>query len=488
MNISWIDTGVLAVTAVLFVGIFLLRRRGANFAVLTLVALVVGAGLGVAFRGHTAYIDPIGTIYVQVITAVVAPLIIVSILSSVTSLGSVSALRTTGLSSVFWLLLSNVVAILLTLGAALALGLGRGVDLQVAGLDGSALSGLVKPFDEVLVSLFPSNVVGDVQGNRIIPVILLTTLVAVAYILVAKEDAARVAPFKAVVDATKAIMFKAVGFIIEVTPYAVLVLIATSASTALTRLETVWSLVAVLGVTFLVSLVHIYGVNGVLLRVYADVEPVAFFRKIAPAQLTAFTTQSSVGTLPLTTRALVTKVGVPDQVASFTAPLGTTIGMPGCAGIWPTVVAVFAVHALGIDYGLADYVLLVVLGLFVSLGTAGVPGTAIITATAVLTAVGLPVEVMVLLIPINAVAGTVSTMANMTTAAVSAAIVARRQGLLDDDVFAGVAPVPAPAPVSAPEPVLASAFASAPVLGSPVGSPTDQGATYAVPVGECELR
>lgn len=111
--------------------------------------------------------------------------------------------------------------------------------------------------------------------------------------------------------------------------------------------------------------------------------------------------------------------------------------MPGCAGIWPTLVAVFSVHALGIQYTPLDYVVLVVLGLLVSLGTAGVPGTAIITATAVLTAVGLPIEVLVLLIPISAVAGTASTMANVTAAATASVIVARRAGALDDEVFAG---------------------------------------------------
>src|SRR5690606_36041969 len=111
MSLSWIDAGALAITVALFYGIHRLRRAGGGFAVLTLAALVVGAGVGVIFRGHTSYIDPIGDIYVQVITAAVVPLIAVSILSSVTALGSVTALRTIGLSSTFWLLLSNAVAI-----------------------------------------------------------------------------------------------------------------------------------------------------------------------------------------------------------------------------------------------------------------------------------------------------------------------------------------------------------------------------------------
>lgn len=486
MSFSWSDAGALAVTVALFYGLYRLRRAGAGFGALTLTALVLGAGVGVLFRGSTGFVDPIGDIYVQVITAAVVPLIAISILSSVTALGSVTALRTIGLSSTFWLLLSNAVAIVLTLGLALALGLGRGVDLDIAGIDGSALTGLLTPFDEVLVGLFPSNIAADVQGNRIIPVILAAGAVAVAYLLVAKDDAARVAPLRSLVESLKAVIFKVVAFIIGATPYAVLALTATSASTAVTRLSTVWSLAAVLGLTIVAALVHTYLVNGVLLRVFADISPVAFFRKITPAQLTAFTTQSSVGTLPVTTSALTGKVGVPEQVAHFTAPLGTTIGMPGCAGIWPIVVAVFGINALGIDYGVRDYVLLAVLCLVVSLGTAGVPGTAIITATAVLNATGLPVEVMVLLIPINAVAGTFSTSTNVTAAAVSAAIVARRRGELDDRVFVHDAPSPDVAATDA-GPVDAGPATTLSHLAAAV-APTGTITLDTVPVGACEPR
>lgn len=437
-DIDWLSVAALALIAVLFAGLFLLRRAGAKFTLLTVVALVVGIGVGIVFQGHLDYVDPIGTIYVNVITAVVAPLIIVSVLSSVTSLGSLAKLRTIGLSSVFWLLATNLIAILLTLGLALATGIGKGANLDISGVDGgTALTGLLTPLDEVIVGLFPHNVVGDISSNNIIAIILFTLLIAVSYLIVADKNAEKVRSFKEFVDATRRVLFKAVGFIIALTPYAVLALVAVTTSTAVARIETALSLVGVLVIALVACFVDAYLVNGVLLRVFADVNPLRFFRQLTPAQYTAFTTQSSIGTLPLTISTLTRKIGVSDEIAGFTAPIGTTIGMPGCAGIWPTLVAVFTVNALGIEYTPLDYVVLVVLGLLVSLGTAGVPGTAIVTATAVLTAVGLPIEVLVLLIPISAIAGTASTMANVTAAATSATIVARRAGALDDEIFAG---------------------------------------------------
>jgi hypothetical protein len=430
-----LSLAALGVALLAFAGLIVLRRRGAGFTALTLIGLGAGIGIGLGFRGHVDYVGFLGDLYLQVLVAIVAPLLFVSVLSSVTSLGSIAKLRTIGLSSAFWLLLTNAIAIVLTLAVVLALGVGQGVSLDLEQSGGDTLSGLLKPIDEVILGLFPANLAGDVVGNNIVPIILFALLFAVAFIVANKHGDPQLAAVKNVIDGARKIVMAAVGFIIELTPYAVLALVAATTATAATRFETVLSLVAVLAVSFGITFFNAYVVNGVLLRVFADLNPLRFFRFLTPAQYTAFTTQSSVGTLPLTIGALTRKVGVPADVASFTAPIGTTIGMPGCAGIWPIIVAVFTINVLGIEYGIGDYLVLAGLCLLVSIGTAGVPGTAIITATAVLTAAGLPLEVLIVLIPINAIAGTASTMANVSAAATAAAIVARRRGTLDDAVF-----------------------------------------------------
>lgn len=432
----------LAVTLLAFAGLVVLRIRRVGFTTLVLVALAVGIGVGLVFRGHLTYVGFLGDLYVQVITAIVAPLIFISILSSVTSLGSTAKLRTIGLSSTFWLLLTNAIAIVLTLAIVISIGLGTGAQLETEDGSGDSLVGLVKPLDEVLLGLFPANLAGDFVSNNIVPIILSALLLAVAYLVANRSVDPQLAAFKSVVDGAKKVVLTAVGFVIELTPYAVLALVATTTATAVTRIETVVSLLAVLILAVGISFLDAYVVNGVLLRVFADVNPIRWFRHMTAAQYTAFTTQSSVGTLPITIPTLTRKIGVPEDVATFAAPVGTTIGMPGCAGIWPIIVAVFSINALGIEYSVWDYLALAGLGMLVSLGTAGVPGTAIITATAVLTAVGLPVEILVVLIPISAVAGTASTMANVTAAATAATIVARRLGTLDDAVFRGDAQSP----------------------------------------------
>src|SRR5690606_24537835 len=194
--------------------------------------------------------------------------------------GSVATLRTIGTSSVFWLLLTNAIAIVLTLGVALALGIGKGVELELDGHDGALLTDLLVPLDEVTIGFFPSNVVADINSNRIIPIILFALLIAVSYALVASKAAASVPPCADLVDATRRILFRAVGFIISATPYAVLALVTVTVSKAAGRVETVLALAGLLVLTMVLSFVNAYVVNGALLRVWGRVNPIPFFQKL----------------------------------------------------------------------------------------------------------------------------------------------------------------------------------------------------------------
>lgn len=425
----------LAVTLGLFAGLYVMSRYRVNFSLLTFAGLFAGVGLGLVFRGNLDYVQPLGRVYINLLLAIVSPLVIVSILSSITSLGSTAKLRTIGLSSVVWLLALNVFAILFTLGLSLQVGLGKGADLATQGVDTRSLDSLKKSFGEVFIGFFPSNIVKDIGENNIIPIIVMSLVVAIATSVIAERSPEKVAPFLGLIEAAREIIYKAVGYVIALTPYAVLALTATAAASATARKDQLTALLALLVVAYIACFVHAFLINGVVLRVAADVNPITFFRRIYPAQVTAFTTQSSAGTLPVTTSLLTKRIGVPSDIAGFTAPLGTTIGMPGCAGIWPIVLAVFAINGLGLSYGIGDYVVLAVLSLIVSIGTAGVPGTATIAATTVLTAAGLPLEVVVLTLPISAIVDMARTMNNVTSAAVATTVVARRAGRLDDAVL-----------------------------------------------------
>ena len=167
----------------------------------------------------------------------------------------------------------------------------------------------------------------------------------------------------------------------------------------------------------------------------AKLSPVRFFRKFFPAEVTAFTTQSSVGTLPVTVRTLKDNVGVSEEVANFTSSLGTTIGMPGCTCIWPILLVLFFVHATGIQWSAADYIQLAIVTLLLSVGSAGVPGIAVVSAIGLFGAIGLPVGAVILMQPINTISDMIRTTNNVTSAGIAATAVARENNLIDDEIF-----------------------------------------------------
>lgn len=434
MNLDFTAIAALVVVLVLFFVIFKLSKK-LDFTLLVIVALAAGVAIGFIFHGHTSWITPIGKAYVSVLSALVSPLIIVAIISSITSLENTKQLKGIGFRSIGWLITTTFFAIMLALGLGLVFGVGRNAYLSIDGLDTTTFQSKVTSFSEIFINFFPRNVISDIAEENTIPMIFTAILVAVAYVFVAYDNKEKVKPFKNLVEALKEIIFKILDWVIELTPYAVLTLVATSVGNGINSSGMIWSLVMLLIVCFIAFIIDSYLINAVLLKVFAKVNPIKFFKKILPAQIVAFSTQSSAGTLPVATEILTDKIGVSGKVANVTTPLGTTIGMPGCAGIWPILVSLYGIYGLGINFSLTDYITLVVVALFVSFGTAGVPGTATVTTASVLTVMGLPLELIVLTIPISALADTGRTATNITGAMVSATIVARQEDSLDDEIF-----------------------------------------------------
>ena len=167
MNANWPALATLAAVAASWVGIWALRKRGVNFSVIALFALAVGIPIGVVRRQeHVSAIDPIGRIYINVLLATVGPLILVAIVSAITSLGSIAKLRSIGLRSALWLLGSNAVAIVLALGLAFIFRPGEGVDGALGAVPADTIQGQVQQFSQVVVSFFPTNVVGSFSLQR----------------------------------------------------------------------------------------------------------------------------------------------------------------------------------------------------------------------------------------------------------------------------------------------------------------------------------
>lgn len=429
MGINSLELAALIAALIGFAIIWYLdNKKQLDFGILTLLAAGFGILIGVVFHGHYSYVAVFGRIFTSVLNSLVVPLLLVSVISSVSNLSDTIKFRSIGLRSVLHLALQTAIASAITIIAANALNIGAGFSYTVSG---DAAIKEVPAFTDTLISLFPSNIADNWANNRVMPIIIFSLIIGLSYNSVVKEHP-ELKTFKNLVDALNRVLQTAIIYVVDFTPYAVLSLIARAVGRA--DAASLLPLLMVLLLSYLLCAVFIFVVEPILLKSHG-LSPVSFLRKFSPASIVAFTSQSSTGTLPVTTTQLKSRLGVNEDVADFTATLGTTLGMPGCAGIWPTITAVFVIHSLGLDYGIGQYLFIILLSVLVSAGTIGVPGTATITATALFAAAGLPVEYVVLFSPISSIVDMARTATNVTAAGVVSVLVAKETGNLDIDAY-----------------------------------------------------
>ena len=434
MSDTALNWTALAVTVVLFAGLgYLSVGKKAGFSARVLIATALGIVVGVAFKGHTDYVAAFGDVWSNAIAAIVVPLLLFSVIASITNLGESIKLRSVGLKTVVFLLINTFTAALITLGLALLFRVGQGFQFT---LPTDYKQREVPEVLDTIVALFPTNLVKNWYSNQVVPVVIFAILVAVAYNQAARtaKGSAAVRPFKAFVDAGNVVLSKVTQIVVGFTPYAVLALIAAAVSNS--DVAALLPLLTVLVVAYIAMIIQLFVVQPLILSAAARVNPVPFFKAFWPTGVVAFTSESSIGTIPVTVRNLRSN-GVPGDIASFVASLGANLGMPGCAGVWPVLLAVFAVNAQGIAYTPAQYLFLVVLALLVSIGTVGVPGTATITATSLFAAAGLPIPFIAISQPISQIVDMGRTALNVAGAANTAVIVAATEKELDQDLYYG---------------------------------------------------
>ena len=267
MNLNWSALATLAAVVLSWVGIWWLRKRQLNFSFIALFALAVGVPIGLLAGKHVEAINPIGHIYINVLLATVAPLILVAIVSSITSLGSLAKLRSIGLRSIFWLMLSNALAVVLALGLGLAFQPG-----PAASTASSASSRPTRSRARCRASARWSWASSrptssqNFSANDIIPIILIAVTLSVAYLSLAEKEPEKVRPFRDGAEALKLVIFKVVGYVIRLTPYAIVALTADMVGSSTNLGSDFRSLVGLLALVWGACFLHAYVLNGAILR------------------------------------------------------------------------------------------------------------------------------------------------------------------------------------------------------------------------------
>lgn len=431
-NVAITSVSVLLVyvfSIIVFIMLWTLSKHKFSFSKRVLFALLMGIILGTIFQSDATIIRPVGQLYVRLIMMVVMPLVFTSIIKSFTDLKDISKVKTIGLRSLFWLLFTTVIATSLALVTALAFNLGSNFDVSSIAYTPRE----VVPIEQVILNLFPNNIIAHMASNQMIPVILFALAIAIAMLLESKKHEEKVKPFKNVIDSAQSVMVRLTRIVIRFTPYGVFALIANAAGR--NNIDTLKALGLYIGVFYGLMIIHFLIVHLGLITFVGKLNPIRFMKNIYPAQVVGFTSQSSYGTLPVTIKTLTNRVGVHDRIASFVGPLGANVGMNACGGMFPAFVAIITANAFGIELVFVDYLLIVLTTLIASIGIAGVPGIASIAATVVLVSLGLPLEGIGLVIGVDALVDMGRTALNITGTMVSATLTAVKEKDLDYDVF-----------------------------------------------------
>jgi len=385
------------------------------------IALVLAIIAGVAFTGNpgfaTGYIKPFGTIFLNLIKWIVCPLVFFSIMAGVVSMRDIRKVGVIGGSTVVYYLCTTAFAVAIGL---LFANLFKGIFpvLSTTNLAYEPAATSVN-FMDTLVGIFPSNFIKPFVDANMLQIIVASLVIGFALILI--NDGKDVEFYA--VDMANDICMKAMEMILKLSPIGVFCLLCPVV--AENGPAVLGSLAKVLLVAYLCYVVHAVVVYSLSVRALGNLSPVKFFKGMLPAIMMAFSSASSVGTLPLNMEC-TEKLGADREVASFVLPLGATINMDGTA-IYQGVCSVFIASCYGINLTLPQMLTIVLTATLASIGTAGVPGAGMVMLAMVLQSVGLPVEGIALVAGVDRIFDMGRTVVNITGDASCAIVVSELQ-------------------------------------------------------------
>lgn len=391
--------------------------------------LVLGIVFGAVAGEVATSISWLGDIFIRLIRMIVVPLVFITLVSGVIAMGDPKRLGSLGVKTLGLYMGTTLVAI--TIGLTIAVIVQPGVGVDISGAEAKVLPA-AKSLEERLLGIVPLNPLQALANGDMLAIIFFALILG-AGILMAGE---RAKPLADLADAGSEAMLKVTHIVMEVAPFGVFALIAKVVGTGgIQQLFTVVPLAAsVIAACFL----HVVITHGSIMKFLLKLPPSRFFRDITGAQLVAFSTSSSSGTLPVTMTVAEENLGVHKSVASSVLPLGATINMDG-SGIYVGILAVFAAQVLGVPLGLEQYLLIALAATLVSIGTAAVPSASLFLLATVMNVIGIEDAETFLIVgfvfPFDRPLDMIRTVINVTGDLSVSTAVAKWEGELDEDVF-----------------------------------------------------
>ena len=380
------------------------------------IGIILGVAAGLLLQDRAIMFDPIGDMFIRLLKMVIIPLIVTSIIMGVVSLGDVQHLGQMGGRTGIYFLCTTAFSTGLGVVLAFFLRPGIGSSLQVPDPVRSLADKGSTSIMSLISEVIPSNVVEAMANSNVLPVIFFSLIVGVALISIGQKGA----PFIQIVSSFNEAILKIVDWIMLVAPVGVFALIA--------------SLVGRLGIGAFEPLAYyiILVLSGlaihagvflmILLMVLGRFSPITLIRGLSPALAMAFSTASSIATLPITMECLKKRLKQPGRIVNFVCPLGATINMDG-TGLYQAVATLFIAQVYGIELSISQFGVVVATATLASIGAAAVPSAGLITMAIILKAVGVPLEGIGLILAVDRILDMFRTSVNVLSDSVGTIII-----------------------------------------------------------------
>ncbi|HAR3477574.1 TPA: L-cystine transporter [Staphylococcus aureus] len=406
------------VLVIFIVILHMMARKHISFAKRVFTALGIGIIFGVLLHliygthsniitSTSDWFNIVGQGYVALLQMIVMPLIFISIVAAFTKIQIGEKFAKIG-SLIFVFLISTVtIAAIVGVVYALVFGLdastinlGNAEQARGSEIAKQAKDLTAHTLPQQILELLPKNPFLDFTGQRAtstIAVVIFASFIGFAYLRVARKQPDHGELLKRAIDAIYSLVMAIVTFVLRLTPYGVLAIMANTLSTS--DFGAIWTLGKFLIASY-AALITMYIIHLIILSLLG-ISPIRYVKKTLEVLIFAFTSRSSAGALPLNVQTQTRRLGVPEGIANFAATFGLSIGQNGCAGIYPAMLAIMVAPVANVEIDLQFIVTLIAVVIISSFGVAGVGGGATFASILVLSTLNLPVALAGVLISVE---------------------------------------------------------------------------------------
>jgi len=401
------------------------RRRG-NATTQILIGLVVGIVVGHYWPAFGVGVKPIADAFLRMIKMIIAPLVFSTLVVGIAGTGDLKAMGRIGLKAIVYFEVATTIALFLGLALVNIFQPGAGLTLPV-GADASAAAALVQNQQrgwDIFLHLFPTSVVDAMARGDILQVVVFSTFFGIAVAAIGRKGQ----PVLDVLESTAQVMFKFTGYVMWFAPIGVFAAIAsTVGGKGLGVLFSLGKLVGLMYLGLAIFVLIVLGTVSVIIRVPF----LTFVRAIREPFLIAFTTASSEAALPKAME-VMERFGVPKNIVAFVLPTGYSFNLDGST-LYLSLASVFVAQIAGVQLTFGQQLIMMLTLMLTSKGVAGVPRAALVVLAATLSQFGLPLEGAAILLGIDQIMDMGRTAVNVMGNCIATAVVARWEGVLDDE-------------------------------------------------------